>query len=251
MRAILLAVLALVSACGAPGQGGPMGKVRVLNLFSADGGTGPSVDVYAAPPQASLTLDPRAEPLIASLGYSKMSEYIAPLSNENVGVLSFLEAGKKAGSAWYAGDPLPVKFKTNDQAVILLHNCPDAMGHAKVCFETLFESGPSEQLNPLARPTGSMAMFYPNTQVLDSIVPGRQYAWGLGGAPCLLGTNGSEVPAGAGSLVLIVKPTGASPTCAETPTLTLPITPRAGERYWLFLWGVSATDLHVNWLPIP
>ena len=250
MRALCCFSLVVLEACGAPGQGMPAGKIRVLNLFTPDGGTGPSVDVYASPPKPSGTIDPRAEPLIAGLSYGKMSDYIAPLSNENVGPLSFFSAGQKTPSAWYPGDPLPGKFKTDDQAVILLHNCPDATGTPKVCFKTLFEGGATEQMNPLARPGRGKAMFYANTTVLDAIAPGRQYGFGLGGAPCLaqVGT-GFEVPAAAATIVMIVKPT--TPTCSETPSLSLPVLPRADERYWLFLWGASATDVHVSWLPIP
>jgi hypothetical protein len=222
----------------------PSGKIRVLNLFSVDGGAGPAIDVYAAPAHASEMFDTRNVPLVAGVGYAQLSEIISPPANDNVGVITVFLAGKKAATPYYPGEPVPGHFELDDRAVLLLHNCPDA----GVCFDTLFESGPGEQANPLPRPGTGKAMFYEASAALTPNTPGKTLWWGLGGVCLTAQGTAYEVPAASGNLALIIKPTGTAATCTETPTLSVPIAATAGQRAWLFIWGASASDVHARWV---
>jgi hypothetical protein len=258
MRLTLIgcAAVALTACGGGSGGGTPTGKVRIVNLFSPDGGAGPAIDVYAAPSMVFQPLDTSAKPLISNLAYSKASDYISPpAAPDNSGVLAFLEAGQKAATHWYSGDPVPGSFHADDQATILIYNSPDSSGTPLVGFETIWEKGTNEQVNPNPLPASGKAMFYPRTEVMDPYISGQIWWWGDNGAPCLVthnngALNGYEVPAGSSMLTLLLKASGSgNPTCGEPPTKTLSIMPGADAQAWLIAWGSSQSDLNLWWLP--
>ena len=235
---------AVLLSCSPAQVARPSGKIRVFNLFTVDGGAGPAIDVYAAAPHASEAFDQRNLPLVAGVGYAQLSEVISPPANDNVGVMSVFLAGKKVATPYFPGDPVPGHFELDDLAVLLVRACPDA----GVCFETLFENGPSEQAHPLARPTTGKAMFYEASSALTPNTPGKTLFWGLGGACLTAQGSAYEVPAASGNLALILKDAGTTATCTEQPSLTVPLAATAGLRAWLFMWGSSPADVHAKWV---
>jgi hypothetical protein len=257
MRTLLALLLLILAGCAGGGstQGKPTGKVRVANFVVVNGAAGTAFDVYAAPYDGFTKLDPNAKPLFSNVQFGKVTDYVSPPATQNSGVFSFFETGKRTAGDLYPGT-VPGSFKEGDQAMETVTSRLDTGGRLLVEFGTLWENGPTEKVNPLDRPAAGKAMFYEYLSVRDPALDGKIFWWGVGG-PCLVsGTSqaarGYEIPAGRYNLTLLIKPGGTGdPTCQEPPTLTLPIDASADARAWIVIWGTSANDLHLMWLPIP
>ena len=256
-RPVVFTALAAVIAfgCGGGSSGKPTGKVRVLNLFSPDGGPGPAVDVYAAPDGPFTKVDTSQKPLLSNLAYEGLSDYFSPpaVGDQNSGVIAFFAAGTKEATEFYSGSVVPGSFAADEQALVTLLDCPDSTGAPVVCFNTLDEKSPATASSPAPMPSAGKAMFYDRHDVAwwDTDI----FWWGAG-AGCL--TDGDspyydefEIPAGMSTLTLLTKPGGTgNPTCMEAPTFSMPVDLAAGARAWLFTYGASQATLKQKWIPI-
>ncbi len=261
-------------------------SVRFINTFLPSGATGPTLDLYETYTRPDGSMGALATPLISGLAYGTVSDYVAPHLAAPGSTSIFLNAVPAGASAT---DPsstyvwLGTDDGSHQQATILLENLgPSGAGGPLdgLGFSTFVEKGDdgSGNAGPLApTPPSGMGEFLASTAPID-VTPtplvGDYYFFV--DDSCTLPLNGNPSQTGLPFLFALSTATPTSffalfpvtpvahqisvvlwtdrvlPTCAELTARqgTTSVNVAPGQQIIAFVYGSSATDLHLVAAPV-
>lgn len=261
-------------------------RLRVVNTFLPSGTTGPTLDIYDNSPNA---LTASSKPIISGLAYGTVSAYVTP-HYAGPNVKSVLLAALPTGSAptdtmdaqqiWGTDDGSNAQVTvvlTADRNSIIGASPPPLSG---LSFSGCVEKGsdPNDGMGPLApTPPSGQGEFLASTAPIeattlgsgpgyyffidDSCTPPLNGDTNVPGVPYIFAVDG-EAPVssfalfaaapGSHSISIVASDNSTTPPCsALTPmqgTTTQAVT--AGQQILAFVYGSSATDVHVVLAPI-
>jgi hypothetical protein len=272
---------------GGATSGGVSGlRIRVVNTFLPSGTTGPTVDIYDNSPTA---LTSSSKPIISGLAYGTVSAYVTP-HYAGPNVLRVLMTALPAGSAPTDTTDAQQIWGTDDGSnaqvtVVLTAERNDIIGTsppplAGMSFTGWVEKGgdPEDGMGPLApAPPSGQGEFLASDGPIgattlgsgpgyyffidDSCTPALNGDTDVGSVPYIFAVDG-EAPVssfalfaaapGSHSISIVASTNSETPPCsALTPmqgTTTQAVT--AGQQILAFVYGSSATDVHVLLAPI-
>jgi hypothetical protein len=275
------------STGGGPGAAS-MVTVRLANFVATEGVSGRALDIYDDLSGASVPAS--AQPLVANLAYGAVSGYVHPhVVTDPIRAGSIALTALPAGSPpTDTSDALPVWEMPPDdgshpQLTVLLtyqgSNLLDTGPLEGIAFSSFVEKGddPSGGTGPAApAPPGGQGEFLVSTQgaprsvmvaagyffVDDSCtpplngdpnMPGVPFIYATGMAP-YANTTFSLFPASPGSHPISIAPWTdvQAPMCSDLTqrVAATTVTVAAGQQIFAFVYGTSATDIHLVTAPI-
>jgi hypothetical protein len=261
-------------------------SIRFINTFLPSGATGPTLDLYETYTRTDGSIGALATPIVSGLAYGAVSDYVAPhvtMPGSTSLFLSAVPAGTPATDpsstyVWLGADD-----GSHEQATVLLENLGPSGGGGPLDglgSSTFVEKGDdgSGTAGPLApTPPPGMGEFLASTAPID-VTPtplvGDYYFFV--DDSCTLPLNGDPSQTGLPLLFALSTATPMSffalfpaasgthqisvvfwtdrtlPTCAELTARqgTASVDVAAGQQIIAFVYGASATDLHLIAAPI-
>ena len=276
-------------ASAAPAVGGALStlNLRIANFMSQTGIAGPALDIYDDALNPATPGGPAPQPLVSNLAFGAVSAYFHPHVPANGGYihLSALKAGSDPVADVADAAGFFVGANDNAQATIVLTyggqgalSATAPLSTGSISFSTLLEKGGGATFSGAvaspepAGPAGD-GMFLADDANLPGNLAGSNYLMiDDSCAPALNGPSGEAVPhifasdsatvqsafalfpaaAGSHQVSVVNFSTGTEPTCKDLApkqgAITVQLT--AGEEALTYVYGTSATDLHLVIAPI-
>ncbi len=265
-------------------------NLRIANFMSQIGTAGPALDIYDDDLNPALPGGPAPQPLVSNVAFGTVSAYFHPHVPADGGYihLSALKAGSDPVADKADAGAFFVGANDNAQATIILtydgqrplSSAPlSTLVSGSISFSNLLEKGGGasfggDTANLAPPPPAGDGMFlaadreipgnlagFSYLMIDDSCAPALNGPSNETGVPYIFASDTATVqssfalfPAAAGShqVAVVFFGTGTSPTCkdltAKQGATTVQLT--AGEEALTFVYGTSATDLHLAIAPI-
>ena len=254
--------------------GPPTGKIRVANLLDIDGKPSGPLDFYDVrkPDSASV-------PLIKSLEYGKISDYVSPRAGDPCDGCSsnlyYFPAGVKQATRPFGGNIDNGGFDSTDQMTIAIGPSEGFSGTASATFVTIVEAGKKidkvfADSETAIQGAGALLIVRDANMHVDSMP--EQYLMIDGSCPHAANDfNGSgdmaafakqpssvsntllyPIAAGTHTLGVVTSPMGQGlSTCAgHTPKATTSLSVQAGRRYVVWMYGQPSDGVKVLAAPV-
>lgn len=264
-------------------------NLRFANLMAGKGVAAPAVDIYDDGLKDSTgAVVATAKPLVANLAYGAVSTYVHPGLPSGGAPIRFYEmpAGSTPIASGAQAPQFGVAIDGDDQATLILawdsSDPPSAtslLSVGNIGFASVVEKGDGAAFNanpgpPAPSPAAGQALLLASTSYLpqglnnlfylmidDSCAPPLNGDPNEPGVPMIFAASGATpksnfalfaASTGTHHVAVVSEPQGPTPTCKnltarqgeQTVTLT------AGEEAYAWVYGTSATDLHVAVAPL-
>jgi hypothetical protein len=238
----------------ATAAGTPIGSIRVINAYQADGKPGGPMDLYDhAQPPADLA------PLVANLAYGAVSPYVSPRgwgTGSTTSNLYLFPAGAKEGAGAYTGSNIDNSGYESDEKLTVVI-IPSSMGASSFGSVEIADADSSDGRSPRTTAPASDATLT-IVQADTNLDAAADYQLLIDGAcESMYTPDGAwAVPAGHHTLGIIGLPHDkplTDPQCkaqAATPTATAEFDATAGGRVDAVVLGSTPTDLSLVVAPV-